>query len=52
MLDPSEAILTFFTPEISVRNQMIKLMKDNSRNYIDFDINMVVPETSMSVVVS
>ena len=52
MLDPSEAVLIFTTPEISTRNQLIKLMKDNSRNYADFEINMVVPETSLSVVVT
>lgn len=51
-LDPSEASLTFKTPDITTRNQMIKLIKDNSRNHVDFDINMVVPETTQSIVVS
>lgn len=45
-------MLTFKLLDMGEKNMMIKLMKENSRNYVDHDLTIVVTESSSCVVVS
>jgi hypothetical protein len=51
ILDPSEIVLTFICNDSTLKNQIVKLMKDNARNFVEHELSIASVDSTNCVVV-